>query len=95
MDMFNGCTSLTTVLALPAITLVSACYQAMFRNCAKIKLSTTQDGEYANEYRVPISGDGVDATNALLNMFADTGGTFVGAPTINTTYYTSNTVINP
>ena len=31
------------------------------------------------------------ATNALTDMFTDTGGTFTGTPSINTTYYLSNT----
>jgi hypothetical protein len=36
---------------------------------------------------------GVAASDALLGMFLNTGGTFVGTPTINTTYYTENRVI--
>ena len=89
--MFNGCTSLTQVPALPATTLASYCYSNMFHRCSKIKLSSTQTGEYMVTYRIPSSGTGTTASNALTNMFIETGGTFKGAPEINTTYYLSNT----
>ena len=93
--MFEGCTDLTTVPSLPATTLDQSCYQDMFRNCTSIKLSTTQTGEYQTAYRIPKSGTGMTATNALTDMFASTGGAFKGTPSINTTYYlsTSNTVV--
>ena len=91
--MFYGCTSLTTAPELPATTLASWCYSNMFNGCTKIKLSTTQTGEYQTTYRIPKSGTGTTATNALTEMFANTGGTFTGTPSINTTYYTSNTVV--
>ena len=89
--MFSGCTSLTQAPALPATTLASNCYQYMFQGCTKIKLSSTRTGEYTQEYRIPSSGTGTTATNALSNMFISTGGTFTGTPEINTTYYLSNT----
>ena len=41
------------------------------------------------EYRIPSSGVGTTAANALTNMFISTGGTFTGTPEINTTYYLS------
>ena len=93
--MFQNCTSLTTAPELPATTLANYCYMYMFQGCTKIKLSTTQTGEYQTPYRIPTSGTGTTATNALKDMFANTGGTFTGAPEINTTYYlsTSNTVV--
>ena len=93
--MFYGCTSLTTAPALPATTLVNYCYQIMFAGCTKIKLSATQTGEYQTAYRIPKSGTGTIATDALLGIFINTGGTFKGTPSINTTYYlsTSNTVV--
>lgn len=91
--MFQGCTSLTTAPELPATTLANYCYQNMFYGCTKIKLSTTKTGEYQTAYRIPKSGTGTTATNALQNMFYGTGGTFTGTPSINTTYYTSNTVV--
>ena len=92
-SMFNGCTSLTTAPALPATTLASACYYSMFNGCTKIKMSSTKTGDYQKEYRIPTSGTGTTATSALNNMFSGTGGTFTGTPEINTTYYTSNTVV--
>ena len=90
-SMFYGCTSLTTVPALPATTLYQYCYTGMFYGCTKIKLSSTQTGEYTQAYRVPTSGTGDPAKYALMNMFGATGGTFEGEPTINTTYYLSST----
>jgi hypothetical protein len=66
----------------------------MFYGCSLIKLSTTQVDEYQTEYRIPFSGTGTTASNALGSMFANTGGTFTGTAIINTTYYTSNTVIS-
>jgi hypothetical protein len=93
--MFQNCPSLTTVPALPATTLVQTCYANMFLDCTSIKMSTSQTGEYQTEYRIPTSGTGTSTTqmNPLYNMFGNTGGTFTGTPLINTTYYTSNTVI--
>ena len=92
-SMFQGCTSLTTAPELPATTLAVRCYYGMFNGCTNIKLSTTQTGEYQTAYRIPTTGTGTTATGALQNMFANTGGTFTGTPNINTTYYTSNTVV--
>ena len=89
--MFQDCTSLTQAPALPATTLANYCYYYMFQDCTSIKLSTTQTGEYTVEYRIPTSGNGTTATDALIGMFTSTGGTFTGTPEINTTYYLSNT----
>lgn len=68
----------------------------MFKGCTKIKISTTRTSPYTNTYRIPYSGTGVMFTSgsATTNMFANTGGTFTGTPSLNTTYYTSNTVAN-
>ena len=90
-SMFEGCTSLTQAPALPATTLANSCYDSMFNSCTSLKLSSTQTGEYTVEYRIPSSGTGTTATNALYYMFAFTGGSFTGTPKINTTYYLSNT----
>ena len=89
--MFSDCTSLTQAPALPATTLANDCYHSMFRGCTSLKLSSTQTGEYTVAYRIPITGTGTAATNALTTMFTSTGGTFTGTPEINTTYYLSNT----
>ena len=93
VSMFFGCTSLTTAPALPATTLATNCYYRMFNGCTKIKLSTTMTGIYDTAYRIPTTGMGTTTTDALTNMFASTGGTFTGTPTINTTYYTENTPV--
>lgn len=91
-SMFWGCTALTQAPALPATTLSSMCYYYMFNGCTGLKLSTTYTGEYTVAYRIPSSGTGTTAySNALTDMFRYTGGTFTGTPSINTTYYLSNT----
>ena len=94
-SMFYGCTALTTIPKLFAITLARNCYNSMFLSCEKLKLSAAQTGEYSTPYRIPSSGTGTTASDALLNMFQETGGTFTGTPEINTTYYlsTSNSVV--
>lgn len=93
--MFRDCYSLTAIPALPALNLEANCYAGMFSNCIKLKLASASTTTYTQSYRIPISGEGVTATNALYNMFTTTGGTFKGTPTINTTYYldSSNTII--
>ena len=93
--MFQGCTSLTTAPALPATTLARGCYRGMFYGCAGIKLSATRTGTYTKVYRIPTSGTGKTADSALTQMFTNTGGTFIGTPTINTTYYldASNSIV--
>ena len=89
--MFRDCTALTQAPALPATTLEMTCYNGMFQGCTSLKLSATQTGEYTQEYRIPTTGTGTTAKNALGDMFTGTGGTFTGTPEINTTYYLSNT----
>ena len=89
--MFYGCTGLTQAPGLPATTLANSCYYIMFYGCTGLKLSATQTGEYTVEYRIPTTGTGTTATDALTSMFASTGGTFTGTPEINKTYYLSNT----
>ena len=93
--MFRGCTSLTSAPSLPATTLAGSCYRYMFSGCKKIKLSATASGTYTKAYRIPKSGTGTTGSSALSDMFANTGGTFKGTPTINTTYYLdkSNTIV--
>lgn len=74
-------------------TMADYCYSFMFSGCTSIKLAISKSHEYDKEYRIPKSGNGVTATSALNNMFKGTGGTFTGTPSINTTYYTSNTIV--
>ena len=91
--MFTSCTALTSLPKLPAITLVNSCYREMFSMCNQIKLSTTQTWVYQTPYRIPIIWTWTTAGYALYSMFSSTWWTFTWTPTINTTYYTSNTVI--
>jgi hypothetical protein len=93
--MFSDCTSLATVPTLPAKTMAKDCYKGMFMNCSKIKMSTSYDAtNYPNEYSIPQAGSGgTTASNWNTSMFSGTGGTFTGDPVINTTYYTSNTIV--
>ena len=88
-SMFQGCTSLTQAPSLPATILATNCYSYMFCDCTGLKLSSSKTDEYTQEYRIPSSGTGTTATDALSNMFTNTGGNFMGAPEINTTYYLS------
>lgn len=92
-SMFNWCTNLETLPELPATTLNNYCYNSMFRNCSKIKLSTTQTWEYQTTYTIPSWWSWTVGTNSLANMFTYTWWTFTWTPSINTTYYTSNTVV--
>ena len=91
--MFYGCTGLTVAPNLPATTLTNYCYYMMFYGCTGLKISTILTGIYDTVYRIPTTGTGTIETNALTAMFTGTGGTFTGAPTINTTYYTENTPV--
>lgn len=95
-SMFSGCTNLATLPALPATTFANRAYYGMFSGCWNIKLSETQTWDYQTEYRIPSAwtGDESGATNPFTNMFSGTWWTFTGTPTINTTYYTSNTIIS-
>lgn len=88
--MFDGCISLTKIPALPATTLADGCYQGMFLGCTSLMLSTSNTGDYQYAFRIPTSGTGTSGTSSLSSMFGNTGGTFTGTPTINTTYYTTN-----
>jgi hypothetical protein len=91
--MFKDCTWLRTIPTLPATTLAQQCYLYMFYKCSKIKISTTQTWEYQTAYRIPTTWIWSSWTNSLNSMFNGTGWTFTWTPTINTTYYTSNTVV--
>jgi hypothetical protein len=88
--MFYGCTGLTTAPSLPATTLADYCYYYMFRDCTALKVSATQGGIYQHAWRIPTSGIGTTASNWNTNMLSNTGGTFKGNPTIDTTYYVEN-----
>lgn len=92
--MFQWCTSLVTLPELPATTFPNYCYNNMFKWCTGIKLSATQTWDYQTPYMIPSWWSWTAwATNSTQGMFSGTWWTFTWAPTINTTYYTSNTVI--
>lgn len=87
-NMFQGCKSLTTAPELPATTLAVGCCWGMFYDCTGLKISATQTGEYTTAWRIPSTGEiAAASTGWNLNMLANTGGTFKGDPSINTTYY--------
>lgn len=92
-EMFMACRSLTTLPQLPATTLTNYCYYYMFYSCDNIKLSNRQIDEYQTPYRIPTSGTWTNWSGSLEDMFELTWWRFYWTPTINTTYYTSNTVI--
>lgn len=92
-QMFVNCSNLESLPELPATTLTSSCYRQMFQWCSKIKLSTTQTWEYQTEYRIPTTWTWTTASNALNSTFTSTWWTFTWTPSINTTYYTSNTLV--
>ena len=91
--MFAGCTRLVWIPSLPATTLPDACYFQMFSNSSGIKLSATQTWDYQTAYRIPTTWTWSVGTDSIYLMFDSTGGTVTSAVTINTTYYTSNTVV--
>ena len=91
--MFRLCTNLETLPKLSVTTLPENCYGYMFQWCSKIKLSTSQTWEYQTPFRIPTSWTWTAWSYSLANMFDETWWTFKGTPSINTTYYTSNTVV--
>ncbi len=90
--MFDGCTSLNTLPQLPATTLSNRCYEGMFNGCTNINLYNQYDVTHPNEYRIPTSWTGTVGTNSMEDMLRWTWGN-VTTPSINTTYYTSNTIV--
>lgn len=90
-QMFYGCKALKAIPKLPAKTLSSSSYFSMFNGCTGIKLSSTQDAEYTQEYRIPVSGTATGSSSTTFSyMFANTGGTFTEDPELGTTYYLHN-----
>ena len=92
-QMFYWCDNLETLPKLPATALTNNCYMNMFGYCPKIKLSTTQTWEYQTPYRIPTTWTWTTWTDSLYGMFDGTWWTFTWTPNINTTYYTSNTLV--
>ena len=93
-EMFYECGDLTSIPALPALTIPYSAYAWMFTGCGNIKISETQTGEYQTPYRIPTTWTWVADLYSTANTFVRTGWTFTWTPTINTTYYTSNTIIS-
>lgn len=85
--MFYNCSNLVTIPRLPALNVPTQAYNIMFTSCSKIKLSTTETGDYTQPYRMPTDWTWTAGTNAFLNMFMYTWGTFKTTASINTTYY--------
>lgn len=95
-DMFKGCPYLVTLPKLPATQLPTYCYYEMFRGCGSIKLSTTQDSNYTQAYRIPTEWTGTTSGSYQTRyMFTLTWWTFTWGPSINTTYYVhkNNTIV--
>lgn len=100
MYMFQWCTNLIKLPKLltlsqtyTSITLANRCFMWMFYQCSLIKLSSTQTWDYQTAYKIPTKWIWTNWTNSLTDMFLSTGWTFTGTPSINTNYYTSNTVV--
>lgn len=93
MNMFRGCTNLETLPKLKSTDIKQNSYVQMFYGCTKIKLSATKTWEYQTVYRIPTSWTGTTTTGWNTSMFYQTWWTFTSDPTVNTTYYTSNTLV--
>lgn len=99
--MFDGCTNLEKIPALNALIWRGICAERTFAGCTKIKLSKTQTGEYQTPIRFPATGTAtmIDTaeTTPFINTFYQTGGTlnqdYNDHAELNTTYYTSNTIV--
>ena len=89
-SMFYSCTGMVAPPALRATALAISCYANMLRNCSSLKISSSSGGIYTNAWRIPTSGTGTVASGWNTNMLAGTGGSFVGNPAINTTYWADN-----
>lgn len=92
-SMFQYCYSLASLPKIYATAFPGLCCYCMFKWCSNIKLSSTQTWDYQTAYRIPISWTGSGEDNSLNGMFLSTLWTFRGTPSMNTTYYTSNTVV--
>lgn len=91
--MFYQCSSLSSLPKLPATTLANGCYYYMFGSCTLIKISSSKTWAYKTEYRIPTTWSWTTASDALYRMFYSTWWTYTSDPSINTTYYTSNTLV--
>lgn len=90
--MFWYCTWLTTLPKLYATTFNYNCCNSMFYWCSGITLSTTQTWAYQTPYRLPIEWTWT-ASSSFTDMFRSIWWPRAWTPSVNTTYYTSNTVV--
>ena len=79
-NMFVGCKNLTVAPELPATTLAMSCYYNMFVGCKNLKVNDISGNKI---FTCPSS----IPTDAVKDMFTNTGGTFTGTPTAGNTYY--------
>ena len=87
-EMFRSCTSLTFPPEILATSFPQECFSKAFYECSAIKMSESRSEDYAIEYQIPKSGNGVIAgPNPMIDMFANTGGAFTGTPVVNAIYY--------
>lgn len=91
--LFHNCVNLETLPIINNLIFEIYACQLMFQWCSKIKLSETQIWEYQTGYRIPSSWTWTAWGYSLDNMFSWTWWTFTWTPSINTTYYTSNTLV--
>lgn len=95
-NMFYGCTSLTTVPKLPATTFYTGCYAEMFYGCTSLKVSSSYTSAlYKYSWRIPTTGTGSSPYTPYPcdGMLDGTGGTYTSDPSINTTYYVTNSPV--
>lgn len=92
-QLFYNCNNLETLPRLPATTIPDWPYQSIFKWCSKIKISSTQTWAYQTPYRIPIEWTWTAGSYWNDSMFYGTWWTFQSNPSLNTTYYTSNTLV--
>lgn len=79
-SMFAGCTNLKTAPELPATTLADGCYYQMFADCSNLKVNTSSGTKiFTCPTEIP--------SDAVTDMFINTGGSFTGTPAAGVTYY--------
>ena len=91
--MFYWCSNLVTIPALPATSIPYEWYRYMFYWCSSLWLSTSQTWEYKTPYRIPTSWTWSGGSYWNSYMFNGVPWWIPANPSINTTYYTSNTVV--
>jgi len=80
-EMFRGCKKMTTAPYLPASSMLEKCYNLMFYNCQALKVATSG----TSDKQILLCRS--TSNSCVAQMFAYTGGTFTGTPSVGTTYY--------